>query len=254
MSNLFNKAQGTALELALNYVLKDPARNLPRLVDAVEKLDVTGEHAHQLDVVRPMAADPENNWNQFVVRLCEEIDHDVLKTTVRNFFLNASVLGLRKQAESREKYGCNVPWAILMDPTSACNLHCTGCWAAEYGNKLNMSYEELDSIINQANELGTYFFLSTPTAITSPAPSSTIPTPTSAPTPCWRPSRPRCSPPTRRVSPGTAISCGPALCWTTRRLWWTPWSAPAPTPPTCNPRRTSATWRPSARKPPRTGP
>ena len=159
MSNLFNKAQGTALELALNYVLKDPARNLPRLVDAVEKLDVTGEHAHQLDVVRPMAADPENNWNQFVVRLCEEIDHDVLKTTVRNFFLNASVLGLRKQAESREKYGCNVPWAILMDPTSACNLHCTGCWAAEYGNKLNMSYEELDSIINQANELGTYFFL-----------------------------------------------------------------------------------------------
>ena len=42
MSNLFNKAQGTALELAMNYVLKDPARNLPRLVDAVEKLDVTG--------------------------------------------------------------------------------------------------------------------------------------------------------------------------------------------------------------------
>ena len=25
---------------------------------------------------------------------------------------------------------CNVPWAILMDPTAACNLKCTGCWAA----------------------------------------------------------------------------------------------------------------------------
>lgn len=48
-----------------------------------------------------------------------------------------------------------------MDPTSACNLHCTGCWAAEYGNKLNLSYEELDDIINQANELGTYMFLYT---------------------------------------------------------------------------------------------
>ena len=46
-----------------------------------------------------------------------------------------------------------------MDPTSTCNLHCTSCWAAEYGNKLNMSYEELDSIITQANELGTYMFL-----------------------------------------------------------------------------------------------
>ena len=46
-----------------------------------------------------------------------------------------------------------------MDPTSACNLHCTGCWAAEYGNKLNLSYEEMDDIINQANALGCYFFL-----------------------------------------------------------------------------------------------
>ena len=122
-------------------------------------MDITGEHARQLEVVRPMAADPDNTWNKFVVKLCEEVDHDVLKTTVRSFFFNASVLGMQKQAESREKYGCNIPWAILMDPTSACNLHCTGCWAAEYGNRLNMSYEELDSIINQANELGTYFFL-----------------------------------------------------------------------------------------------
>lgn len=48
-----------------------------------------------------------------------------------------------------------------MDHTSACNLHCTGCWAAEYGNKLNLTYEEMDSVINQANELGCYFFLYT---------------------------------------------------------------------------------------------
>ena len=46
-----------------------------------------------------------------------------------------------------------------MDPTSVCNLHCTGCWAAEYGNRLNMSYETLDSIIRQGKELGTYFYL-----------------------------------------------------------------------------------------------
>ena len=159
MSNLFNKAQGLALDMAVNYVLKDPAHNMPRLLDVVETLDVTGGRAQQLATVRPVFADPDNNWNKFVVKLCEEVDHSVLKATVRNFFFNASVLGMQKQAESREKYGCNVPWAILMDPTSACNLHCTGCWAAEYGNRLNMTYEELDGVISQANELGTYFFL-----------------------------------------------------------------------------------------------
>ena len=35
----------------------------------------------------------------------------------------------------------------------------SGCWAAEYGNKLNMTYAEMDSVIQQANALDTYFFL-----------------------------------------------------------------------------------------------
>ena len=159
MSGLFTNAQNAMLEAAMDYVLKDPAGRLPRLVEALEKLDLRGEHAHQIAAVRPLAADPESNWNQFVVMLCREIDHDVLKATVRNFLLNAGILGIQKQEESRKKYDCNIPWAILMDPTSACNLRCTGCWAAEYGDKLNMSYEELDSIIRQANALGTRFFL-----------------------------------------------------------------------------------------------
>ena len=159
MNGLFANAQSIVLEAAMDYVLKDPAGHLLRLVNTLEAMDRNGEHAHQIAPVRPLAENPESNWNQFVVKLCREIDHDVLKTTVRNFFLNAGILGIQKQEESRKKYGCNIPWAILMDPTSACNLRCTGCWAAEYGDKLNMSYEELDSIICQANALGTYFFL-----------------------------------------------------------------------------------------------
>lgn len=66
-----------------------------------------------------------------------------------------------RQEKIRESEGCNVPWAILLDPTSACNLHCTGCWAAEYGNRLNLTFEELDSIIRQGKELGTYMYIFT---------------------------------------------------------------------------------------------
>ena len=46
-----------------------------------------------------------------------------------------------------------------MDPTSACNLHCTGCWAAEYGNKLDMDCDTLDSIIRQGTALGSYMYI-----------------------------------------------------------------------------------------------
>ena len=60
-----------------------------------------------------------------------------------------------------EENGCNVPWAILMDPTAACNLKCKGCWAAEYGKNSQLSYDDLARIIREAKELGTYMFLYT---------------------------------------------------------------------------------------------
>ena len=85
----------------------------------------------------------------------------MLQVMFCNFGLNASLFGFQEQQKHAEKYGCNIPWAILLDPTSGCNLHCTGCWAAEYGNKLNLTYEEMDSIVNHANALGFCFFLFT---------------------------------------------------------------------------------------------
>ena len=84
-----------------------------------------------------------------------------MRTFVNNFFMNVALIGWPKEEELRKKYNCNIPMAILLDPTSACNLHCTGCWAAEYGNKLNLTYDEIDSIITQGKELGVYMYIYT---------------------------------------------------------------------------------------------
>ena len=32
--------------------------------------------------------------------------------------------GYNYVCELRKKYDCNMPWILLFDPTSACNLHC----------------------------------------------------------------------------------------------------------------------------------
>jgi len=148
----------TALSTAMNYISGDPEKNLQKLVNLVETL---GWSKKQTDVFHKILDDPENNWYRFVMNLWRDIDVEVLKTAFQNFALNATLFGCREQEENEAKYDCNIPWAILLDPTSACNLHCTGCWAAEYGNRLNLSYEEMDRIIRQANDLGCYFFLFT---------------------------------------------------------------------------------------------
>lgn len=75
--------------------------------------------------------------------------------------MNSALKGSAIQEEIAQRENCNVPWAILLDPTSACNLHCTGCWAAEYGHKLSLSLDTIDNIIQQGKELGTYMYIYT---------------------------------------------------------------------------------------------
>ena len=125
----------------------------------MDRFDKKDNIASQIEAIRKVVEDKENNWYQLILSIWSDIDTDVRKAFFLNFILNANLLGGPKQDQAREKYGCNIPWAILLDPTSACNLKCIGCWAAEYGNKLSMSYETLDSIIKQGKELGVYFFI-----------------------------------------------------------------------------------------------
>ncbi len=146
------------LSTAMEYISGDPEKNLPKLLTFIEGL---GWGKNQTEVFHKILDDPENVWHKYLLGLWRDVDNDVLKTTFINLGLNATLFGQREEAANARKYGCNIPWAILLDPTSACNLHCTGCWAAEYGNKLNLTYEEMDDIIRQANDLGCYFFLFT---------------------------------------------------------------------------------------------
>ena len=153
------KIKRMGLSKAYDYLDKDPDANIPRLLDWVDKLDRNDSLASQRKVFHEVVDNPDNNWYRLIRSFWTDIDAGVRKALFENLILNATLLGGAEQARAREKYGCNIPWAILMDPTSACNLHCTGCWAAEYGNKLNMDFATLDSIIEQGKALGVYVYI-----------------------------------------------------------------------------------------------
>lgn len=155
-------AAQASISTALSYINGNPEKNLPRLmsfINTVMKNDTSfpGPRAAITKVVN----DSDNNMNHLLCNIIHDIDPSIVKTAFNNFVVNANLVGWEKQQKVRQEYGCNVPWTILMDPTSACNLHCTGCWAAEYGNKLNLSYEELDDIIEQGKDMGVYFYIYT---------------------------------------------------------------------------------------------
>ena len=148
-----------AVNQALKYLEKNPEENLPKLMAMVDKVTPKDWYVSQRNAVRK-TLEEKGNWYDFILRLWD-LDPEVRKTVFKNLILNASLTGSARQDELSAKYSCNVPWAILLDPTSACNLHCTGCWAAEYGHSLNLSLETIDSIIRQGKEMGAYMYIYT---------------------------------------------------------------------------------------------
>ena len=151
--------QEFTIKQALNYLEKDPEKNAPKILDMVDKVFPEDWYKGARENIRKML-DEKGNWYQLLLKIYD-LDAGVRKTFFENFIFNAALKGTATQRELSEKHNCNVPWAILMDPTSACNLQCTGCWAAEYGHQLNLSLEDMDSIIRQGKELGTYMYIYT---------------------------------------------------------------------------------------------
>lgn len=152
-------AKRTAANKAVDYLLEDPAAHMEAMMSIInaivpEKLFPSQRKAFT------QAIEDKNNWYQLLCRL-GELDRDVAGPLIKTFLTEANLLAWDEQERAREKHQCNIPWAILLDPTSACNLHCTGCWAADYGHALNLSYEDIDSIIRQGKELGTHIYIYT---------------------------------------------------------------------------------------------
>ena len=154
--------KGFAMKQVYSYLDKDPEANLPNLLDMLEKYDKNGQAVTtQVEGIRAALSDPNNNWSKLVKSLWTDIDDEQRKKLVETVVINGTLIGTPATMKMQDKYQCNVPWAILMDPTSACNLRCTGCWAAEYGNRLNLTFDEIDSIVTQGKQLGVYMYIYT---------------------------------------------------------------------------------------------
>ena len=154
-----SRMQGVAVHQALRFIEGNPEENIPRLIELSDRLLPAGWFGTQREAIRS-AVHQKNNWYQLILKLYD-LDPGVRRAFFENFLFNASLKGGATQEELKDLHNCNIPWAILLDPTSACNLHCTGCWAAEYGHQLNLTLETMDSIIRQGKELGVYMYIYT---------------------------------------------------------------------------------------------
>ncbi len=153
-------AADKALTVVLNKVDKDPVKSLSFILDVAEK-HFKMFPAKNFDRMRNGVNDPENVYMRLANSILKDVDRKLVKSLLLSLGVHAGYYGTKTVRAKRDQYNCNIPWIILFDPTSACNLKCKGCWAAEYGHELQLSLDDMRSIVRQGRELGTHFYMLT---------------------------------------------------------------------------------------------
>lgn len=157
--SLTQTAERAALNKLIDYLDNDPEDHIDKIMDLINKVTPDSvfptQRAAFTNVIKS-----RGNWYDLIMRIFK-LNPKMRSRLLKALIVDGNLLAWPEQEKSREKHKCNIPWAILLDPTSACNLHCTGCWAAEYGYKQNLSFEDIDSIITQGKELGCHMYIYT---------------------------------------------------------------------------------------------
>ena len=161
-SEKYQRAAGSlTFDRMYKYVKKNPSENIVKLINLGEKFLGNTFPKKNLEAFRNAVSDPESVWYGYAERIVNECDGGYLKKLLLAIGLGAGVTGTKAVRANREKYGCNIPFIMLLDPTSACNRNCKGCWSAEYGHKSNLSLDEMRSIVDQGTRLGTHVYMFT---------------------------------------------------------------------------------------------
>ena len=159
--NAERKLAGMILDKLLGYVDKDPQANILRLLSVVEKLSGSVFPKKNFKAMKKAIEKGEGVYYDYATSFLRDIDRGLLKKMLLALGLGAGVNGTKAVRKNREVYNCNIPFLILMDPTSACNCRCKGCWAAEYGHSVSLSYDEMASVVRQGKALGTHLYMFT---------------------------------------------------------------------------------------------
>ena len=159
-------AERKAFEAMLDSLIrksqtKDVCTVANDFVNMVQKIHSSVWTPEAFEMLHQIANDPNSKWAHYAERLLRECDPYLLRTFLTAAAYEGGFRGFQQARANSEKYDCNIPWIVLMDPTSACNMRCAGCWAAEYGHKQNLTFEEMDRVLTEGAELGTHACLFT---------------------------------------------------------------------------------------------
>ena len=94
---------------------------------------------------------------EFPRRILRDLHPNQRDKWISNLAVNHLLNGTNKRKEWADVNGFYPPSTVVISPTMRCNLSCYGCYAGDYDKSVELSLEEIDSILAQMKEMGVYF-------------------------------------------------------------------------------------------------
>ena len=94
-----DKLKQAAAMKAFEYILKDPDKNLPKMMDSIAKLDDSDSIVKQVETIKSVFLDPSSNWRQLILNLLRDVDPEEIRHIFKGFAVNDALIGGRYRKE-----------------------------------------------------------------------------------------------------------------------------------------------------------
>jgi MoaA/NifB/PqqE/SkfB family radical SAM enzyme len=129
---------------------------LSQLTILAERLTDEKEVLAAIRGIRTMLRNPDHGIHRLFKRVSEYLPHESKVRLFQSLFTNAWFAGWQKKKKILEKYGFWPPFVMILSPTLNCNLRCKGCYTLGYGMRHELSYEVVDRVLKECEELGIF--------------------------------------------------------------------------------------------------
>lgn len=94
-----------------------------------------------------------------IKRFLKNTNQSYKEKFINNFIINEIIIGNKRRKEVTKELGAEIPAILVISPTMKCPLRCYGCYSGEYDKAPDLTREKFEDVLNQANDMGIYFFV-----------------------------------------------------------------------------------------------
>ena len=156
LQSLKNYSTEKAVSLLLSLGASCSTENLARMTHLMELIPRKEYYKERIRWIRQLIRE-NHPAIEFPRRILGEVHPNQRDKWITNLAVNHLLSGTNKRKAWQDREGYYPPSTVVISLTMKCDLSCYGCYAGDYEKGLELTNDEVDSILTQMKEMGVYF-------------------------------------------------------------------------------------------------